>query len=375
MTMRRITVILKPTSECNFRCQYCYHSDTGYVKGRMSLDLFEEIVSKITCCYNDIVLIFHGGEPLLMGYDFYEKALAILKCHIHDGQRLSMGIQTNGLLLDEKFCTLFQEHGILPAVSFDGPGDLNCLRYKTAEVTSRIVELKQKGFAINLLGVLTKHNIQHLQECYDFAKGIDCHYKLNPVFKSGGAKEDNDYMISADEYVSALKDFLPYWMNDENPISNFEPLTGLTLSALAKVGTGCDSCGCLSKWIAIHHDGELFPCGRSYPQEYSLGNIREIDDITHAFSHPNFVKLLKGAIERRSLCLNSCDYYPICNGGCNNDSIINGDLTRPSGFTCTVYKQMMPFIQEYVNKNEGSIKNPYIKQMLTKIGAYGKHND
>lgn len=77
--MKRITIILKPTSECNFRCSYCYHADTNYERGRMSLELFEEIIQKSVSYYNDIVLIFHGGEPLLMGYDFFVKALEIIK--------------------------------------------------------------------------------------------------------------------------------------------------------------------------------------------------------------------------------------------------------------------------------------------------------
>lgn len=160
----RITIILKPTEECNFRCQYCYHADTNYEKGRMTIELFEEIIRKTTICYNNIVLIFHGGEPLLMGYDFFVKAIEIIKHYKKEGQTISLGIQTNGYLLNEQFCQLFQANGILPAISFDGPGGLNCLRDKTSDVTSRIIDLKSKGYTINLLGVITKRNINHLKE-------------------------------------------------------------------------------------------------------------------------------------------------------------------------------------------------------------------
>lgn len=160
----RITIILKPTEECNFRCQYCYHADTNYEKGRMTIELFEEIIRKTTICYNNIVLIFHGGEPLLMGYDFFVKAIEIIKHYKKEGQTISLGIQTNGYLLNEQFCQLFQANGILPAISFDGPGELNCLRDKTSDVTSRIIDLKSKGYTINLLGVITKRNINHLKE-------------------------------------------------------------------------------------------------------------------------------------------------------------------------------------------------------------------
>ena len=77
--MKKITIILKPTEECNFRCKYCYHADTHYQKGKMSIDLFEEIIQKAFSSYNNIQLIFHGGEPLLMGYEFFVAAMEIIK--------------------------------------------------------------------------------------------------------------------------------------------------------------------------------------------------------------------------------------------------------------------------------------------------------
>lgn len=82
--MKHITVLLKPTEECNIRCKYCYHADTKYTKGRMSIEMFEEIIEKISRSYDHITLTFHGGEPLLMGYDFYVKAFEIINKHRKD---------------------------------------------------------------------------------------------------------------------------------------------------------------------------------------------------------------------------------------------------------------------------------------------------
>ena len=187
--MKRITVLLKPTEECNFRCKYCYHSDTNFEQGRMSIELFEEIIDKLSSCYNSISLTFHGGEPLLMGYGFYEKALGIIEKKRNNGTNWQLSIQTNGYLLDEKFCLLFKTHGFSPSVSFDGPGDLNCLRDKTEEVTNNIINLKSKGYDISLLGVVTQKNVKHLLEYYNFAKTHKFHCKFNPVFESGSATD------------------------------------------------------------------------------------------------------------------------------------------------------------------------------------------
>lgn len=373
--MKSITILLKPTEECNFRCKYCYHADTDFIKGRMTIPLFEEIISKTTSCYDKINITFHGGEPLLMGYDFFKSALSIIEKYKKDGQTWRLGIQTNGYYLNEDFCELFKQHEVSPSISFDGPNELNCLRNKTEEVTNNIINLREKGYDINILGVITRRNIFHLRQYYEFAKKHGCPCKLNPVFRSGGAKEENDYLITADDYIEAIKDLLPIWLTDKDMNSHFDPLTSLTYMAiLNKNAPVCEYCGCLSKWIAISYDGTLYPCSRSYPEEYCLGNIKEYDCLSMAFQSPGFTKLLIGAIERRNYCKENCDIYNVCHGGCNNDSILNGNVTRPSGFKCIVYKTIIPFIKEFILDNEYIISNPQVKLILKKYHD-GQHND
>lgn len=373
--MRSITILLKPTEECNFRCKYCYHSDTGFVKGRMTIQMFEEIIKKTTVCYDNINITFHGGEPLLMGYDFYQQALSIIDKNKLPGQSWRLAIQTNGFLLNEEYCELFKKYDVSPSISFDGPKELNSLRNRTEEVTNNIVQLRKKGYKINLLGVITKRNIYHLRQFYEFAKSLGCPCKLNPVFKSGSAKEINDLLITPDDYIESLIDLLPIWLVDKDMDSHFDPLTSLTYMALLKKHAPiCENCGCLSKWIAISYDGTLYPCSRSYPQEYQLGNIKDLDNLSMAFNSPGFKKLIIGAIERRNYCKDNCDYYSICQGGCNNDSILNGNLARPAGFKCTVYKSIIPFIKDFISNNEFIISNPQVKLILKKYHD-GQHND
>ena len=372
--MKKITIILKPTSECNFRCKYCYHADTHYEHGKMSIELFEEIVKKSFSCYNSVELIFHGGEPLLMGYDFFEKAMDIINKYKRDGLDLRMGVQTNGFFLNEKFCDLFEKNGIMPAVSFDGPGSLNDLRDKTKEVTDNVLRLKSKGYKVNLLGVITKANIDKIDEYYDFAKKNKVHLKMNPVFKSGSAKEFEEYLIDYKEYTDMLKPLFVKWINDEKPLNTFDPIFNLVLIAITNKGHECSQCGCLSKWVSINHDGYMYPCGRSYTEDYCLGNIKDINELKDAFNSENFAKLLKQAITRRNNCYEKCDYYSFCQGGCNNDSLLGGDVSKPSGFMCNVYKEMIPYIRKYINENYDNIKNIEVLEMIRRTN-YVKHND
>lgn len=362
--MKKISILLKPTDECNFRCKYCYHADSNYEKGRMSIELFEEIIRKSFSDFTHIKLIFHGGEPLLMGHDWFEKTFDIMRRYRNDNQNLKISLQTNGYFLDQKFCDLFLENDVSIGISFDGPGKLNSLRDKTDEVTEKIISLRTKGYKIGLLGVVTKRNLHGLKIFYEFAKENGCDLKLNPVFKSGAAKEEFDYLISAKEFVGELKELLPIWLKDENMA--VEPLINLTAMTLIGRGISCATCGCLSRWVALNHDGTVFPCSRSYPKEYTLGNIKDVDHLSSVFDHENFTELLKGAIERRSYCQKTCSYYPVCQGGCNNDAILNGNITRPSGFMCEVYREMIPFIKNCIDNCLSEIKNQYVLKLTAK---------
>lgn len=373
--MKRITVLLKPTDECNFRCQYCYHADTQYVTGRMSMQLFEEIVSKIASCYNFVHLTFHGGEPLIMGSDFYEKAFATIKKYSDNGVQWDLGIQTNGYFLDEKYCELFESNNCGISISYDGPGQLNRLRDRTEEVTENIIRLRNKGYKISLLGVVTKQNVQHLRVFYDFAKKHSCPCKLNPVFECGGAVGHNDFLISPEEFTAGLRDLLPVFLKDDTLDSFFVPFTSLVYSAVTdKPAPICENVGCLHKWLAITHDGFIYPCSRSYTNEYCLGNISDYSEIDEAFATDNFARLLKGAIERRNYCKNNCNYYHLCQGGCNNDSLLNGDLTRPANFKCKILKSIVPYIKDYLEAHKDEIRNKHVLDVI-KRSSYGKHND
>lgn len=365
--MKKITIILKPTDECNFRCQYCYHADTSYCKGRMDFSLFEELLDKTFSYYNTVEIIFHGGEPLLMGFDYIKKAIETIYKKKPDKTWLRVGIQTNGYFLDEKICELCKKYNIQISVSLDGLNEYNCLRDKTEEVFNKITTLHKKGYPFNILGVVHKKNIKGYEEFYNYAKENDYHLKMNPIFKSGAAKNNESYLLDKEEYLNLLKSFYPKWIDDTHPIRRFDPFYNLTLMAVTNKGHECGQCGCLTKWVGVEHDGTLYPCGRSYTKEYSLDNIKDIDCLKDAFNHPNFRKLLEESITRRMYCSSNCDIYPVCLGGCNNDSLLSGDVSKPNDFDCYIYKEMLPFIRNYIKElleSKQKINNPDVLSML-----------
>ena len=124
-------IMIKPAgSLCNLRCHYCYYLDKAEIYGgkepRMTLEMLETFVREYIAA-NDVPEVFfnwHGGEPLLMGLDFYKKAMEFQKKYA-GGKTIHNTLQTNGTLLTPEWARFFRENRFLIGVSLDGPKDVH----------------------------------------------------------------------------------------------------------------------------------------------------------------------------------------------------------------------------------------------------------
>ncbi len=130
---RDFQVFVKPTgSRCNLDCQYCYYlkKEHLYPQGesfRMPDDLLEEyIVQHIDASPGPtITFSWHGGEPLLLGQDYFQKIVELQRKHRPRDQRIINGLQTNGVLLDENWCRFFAAESFSVGLSLDGPQEIH----------------------------------------------------------------------------------------------------------------------------------------------------------------------------------------------------------------------------------------------------------
>ena len=129
-------IMLKPAgSLCNLDCAYCYYLDKSALYGgrepRMSMDTLEG-VTRAYIEANDVPevqFVWHGGEPLLLGLDFFRKAVQFQRKYA-GGKTVFNSIQTNGTLLDAAWARFFRENNFLVGLSLDGPEDIHD-RYRT----------------------------------------------------------------------------------------------------------------------------------------------------------------------------------------------------------------------------------------------------
>lgn len=366
---RALTIIVKPTSECNFRCKYCYHADTDYAPGVISEQLLEKMISAAQNEFDRVMYIWHGGEPLLCGLDFFQKAVLMQKKYSRLGQTISNSVQTNGSLLNDEYIDFFIANDFSVSISFDGPGECNALRCRTEETNRTFKVAVEKGLKTASISVIHAGNCHRQIEMYEHFKELRVPMKFNPIFNSGGAKDIPEYALNAGEYIASLKEFFDYWLVDPGAVPNdtLEQYLGMVFDGRGK---DCVYGSCLYHWVGVDHLGDIYPCGRSYTEEYKLGNVGELKKISDAFRSENFIKLLKKSIVRRSKCQAECKYYGLCSGGCNNNAIIEGDLEDNHSFLCEVLRAMYEYIQEKLSvlRQPGADLeriNPIIRKRIT----------
>ncbi len=129
------TLMAKPSGpDCNLDCAYCFYkpklahySSRAQKPPRMSSAVLELYVREYLASHPgpEVLFIWQGGEPLLMGRGFYRRAFALQTAHCPPDKTVHNSVQTNGILLDDAWCNLFAKHSVLLGVSLDGPADLH----------------------------------------------------------------------------------------------------------------------------------------------------------------------------------------------------------------------------------------------------------
>jgi len=125
-------LLAKPTgAACNLDCRYCFFlsKDSLYPDGpaRMSEALLERYVQQLLASSPgpEVNIAWQGGEPTLMGLDFFRRAAELAARHRRPGQKVLHSLQTNGILIDEAWARFLKEHGFLVGLSVDGPQPLH----------------------------------------------------------------------------------------------------------------------------------------------------------------------------------------------------------------------------------------------------------
>lgn len=343
----------KPTGpSCNMRCTYCYYRDKEslFTDGqlRMGDELLKRYISQRFAASPGPVTHFewHGGEPTLLGCGYFQRIALLQKSCNPDGRRVTNGLQTNGLLLDENWAVFLAKERFSVGLSLDGPSDLHDIYRKTVDGSpthSRVVDafrlLGRYGVFCNILCVVHAANAQEPDRVYEFFHGLGARYiQFLPLVTQGQGDSTSLFAADPETIGRFLCRIFDRWIAEDvgtiviqNIDEVFRPIYGVPHALCIHRET----CGNVA---VLEHDGSFYACDHFVLPEYRIGNIQDFDlvDLVSNSRMRHFGRAKKDALPQ---CCRECDVQDMCNGGCPKDRIVTvpGDNQRLN-FLCPAYK-------------------------------------
>lgn len=335
-----LDMLIKPASGlCNIDCEYCFYKDimkhrkvTNY--GHMTRETLENIVKK---AYEEtdlqVTFSFQGGEPLLVGYKFYQDFFEFIDKYNVNKISTNVSVQTNGLLLTEELTSLFKKYNVLVGISLDGPAQIHDLyrydyqKHPTYSHVLNAIELLQKyNVEFNILTVLTKNVARNITEIYEFYKeqGFSYIQFIEVMDKNLCQSGRERYSLNNKDYYIFLKDLFTLWYHDFMngkyiSIRLFDSIIQNLLGNLQVLP--CFYLGRCQNQRVIEANGNIYPCDFYCLDEYYLGNINEVGfkDINEA---PLLKDFIQESLELPNEC-KQCPYLRLCRNGCKRYRINN----------------------------------------------------
>jgi uncharacterized protein len=378
-------VLGKPTGAvCNLDCTYCFflskealYPDSDF---RMKDDLLEIYIRQLMQSQPEAVSVaWQGGEPTLMGLDFFRRSVELVEKYRRPGQRVEHSLQTNGTRLDDAWCAFLKENRFLVGLSVDGPRALHD-RYRvdkggkgTFDQVMRGWELlKKHGVECNVLCTVHAGNADHALEVYRFFRdGMGAEFvqfipivervnaDLVPVAnlgwgsRAGGARplytQAGDHVTERSVQPEQLGRFLTAifdeWVrHDVGKV--YVQLFDVTLGAHVGQYTLCVFSPTCGDAVALEHTGDLYSCDHFVEPDFKLGNIREqhMADLVGSARQRKF-----GTDKRDTLpkYCRECGVRFACNGGCPKDRFaITPDGEAGLNYLCAGYKAFFEHVDE-----------------------------
>lgn len=368
----------KPTGAvCNLDCAYCFFLEKEALYPgsdfRMSAAVHEAYLRSLLQAHGptqEVVVAFQGGEPTLMGLDFFRRTIELERRHAGPRQRVRNTIQTNATLIDDEWAAFLAEHGFLVGVSIDGPPAMHdAFRVDkggkpTFERVARGIDaLRRHGVDWNALTTVHAANGDHGREVYGFLRDElgATHIQLIPIVerRSPRSPDVTGRSVHAEQYGRFLVDVFEEWArHDVGDV--FVPTFDTALAhwlGMHQVGScvHAETCG---RAIAVEHNGDVYSCDHFVDPAYLLGSIADGRNLLELVDAPR--QRAFGAAKRDTLpaACRRCSVRFACHGGCPKDRF----LTTPQGepglhYLCAGYQRFFRHVDEPMQVMAALLRN------------------
>lgn len=313
---------------CNLDCAYCYA--LPHAAGpRMREEVLEAAIrQQIDCAPGPVIpFAWHGGEPTLYGLDGFRRIVALQRKHCPPGLQVQNGIQTNGLLLDEAWCSFLADEGFRVGLSLDGPARFHDL-FRVAPggggthalVLAAHERLKRHGVPVEALAVIHSGNARFPVEVYDFF--VDAGFgalTLLPLVEPVPAGGVSDRSVQAEEWGEFLSVVFDRWL--ERDIGRVRVQL---FEEAARVAFGLGHTLCVLRpecnVPVIDAGGDVYSCDHFVRPDCRLGNILETP-LGELISGKRQRRFGRAKTETLPTECRRCPVLDMCGGGCPKNRI------------------------------------------------------
>ena len=372
-------LLAKPTgATCNLDCKYCFFLSKEMLypgsRFRMADELLETYIRQLIEAHRmspEVLISWQGGEPTLMGLDFFELSIKYAEKYKKPGQTLMYTIQTNGTKIDDDWATFFKKNNFLVGLSMDGPKEIhdtyrvNKGGQGTFDLVHKAWEtLNRHGVDVNILCTVHAANADHPLEIYHFFRDeLKTQYiqfipiierattETLPLANQGWSERPGgdrplytqvgelvtERSVRPEQYGRFLIAIFDEWVRRDVGqvfVNSFDAALGNWVGQ-PSLCIFQRTCG---KALAMEHNGDMYSCDHFVEPAYLLGNIRNthmidlvMSDQQQKFGQDKFDTLPKYCRE--------CEVLFACYGECPRNRFIHTPDGEPGlNYLCAGYK-------------------------------------
>lgn len=404
----RMHAMVKPTGPvCNLNCQYCYYLGKESLFGtenrwRISDETLETFIRQYIegQNYPEIIFSWQGGEPTLLGLDFFRKVVALEQKYCAPHSRCENDLQTNGTRLDDEWCEFLHAHNFLVGLSIDGPRLLHDAYRKDsagngtfAQVFRASQLLHRHGVKFNTLSCVNRLTAKHPVDVYRFLRDDVGSKRMQfipivepkgfrhtapqywplqtmPVVGTSAARPGTpdsvveDWSVDPDDWGEYLCRVFDFWQRSDIGkiyVHYFEAAVETWMGRVNPLCTLGPMCG---KGVAVEHEGSVYACDHYVYPQYRLGNIHETP-LAGLVLSPN--QELFGTNKERTLpeACRRCDYEFACFGECPKNRFVRTPDGEPGmNYLCTGWKHFWNHIDEPIQRMVRALGHTPVKQIM-----------
>jgi uncharacterized protein len=361
-------VVLQPTSLCNLNCRYCYvpGRTNAAVMDDRTLDVAIAKVLRSPLTTPSVEFLWHAGEPLTVGVDFYRRACELVKIHNQKQLRVRQTIQTNATLIDRDWCRFLSDEKFGVGVSVDGPEFLHdkqrsnwAGRGSHTKVMRGVELLGRHGIRFGALCVVTSDTLDYPDEFYRFFSDGGFRWLGFQVEEIDGVHGASSLMSqnrtadvqTVERYSKFIERLFDLWKQDTNRfvIREFQNMLQLFTDKMKDPNARQQPDETKPiKIITIRRNGEISTNSPEFASsrdarfnDFKFGNINdiEIEDVLRNQYYRDLQRAIRTSVQR---CAESCMYYDICGGRyLSNKHAEHGCVEATETVACKLHRQIV----------------------------------